>query len=539
MRFTRFRPKNSLKPRLEAGETGTPFDADVARWAISIGLAALPTIVNFWVVPIAGGRVLFLPYVPAIMLAGFLAGVAPGVLVLALSIAAIDFFWIAPAWTFTIGRRSDWLALFLCWITGAGVLGLSVAARLLLIRARSMRKRLHEALKVARETQERLQEADRRKDEFLATLAHELRNPMAPIRYAAAALNTGVSDSTLQHARTVIERQSAQMTRLLDDLLDLSRITRDVIELKRARVDLGNLIKEVTEFAQPLLGQLRHRLTLSFPAVPLVVSGDPARLLQIFGNLLDNAAKYTPAGGHIEISAESLSDQAVVRIRDNGIGLATEMLPRVFDLFTQVRQPLQTGGLGIGLTVVKRLVELHGGSIEATSEGLNRGAQFTLRLPLTRSLQPHQGEAPPSGNIVPLFDMERRVLIVDDNQDATEALAILLRGHGFHVTVAFGGEAALRAYAEVRPAVILLDMGLPDMSGTDVARQIRNRTDGNEVRIIAITGWGQEADRRRTRAAGIDLHLVKPVDPNELLELLREHMAKQTPGRLPRLFGPK
>jgi len=311
------------------------------------------------------------------------------------------------------------------------------------------------------------------------------------------------------------------MARLLDDLLDLSRITRNVIELQRCRVDLGNLLKEVAELARPLLCQLRHQLNLSFPPVPLIVSGDPARLLQIFGNLLDNAAKYTPAGGRIDIYAESSRDQAVVHVRDNGIGLAPEMLPRVFELFMQVHQSPKNGGLGIGLTVVKRLVELHGGSIKVTSAGLARGAHFTVCLPLALgSQQPRPGEAPRRDNIVPLFDTECRVLIVDDNRDATEVLAAVLRSHGFQVTVAFGGEEALRAVEETEPAVILLDMGLPDMSGTDVARRIRNRAAGGRPRIIAISGWGQEADRRRTRAAGIDLHLVKPVDPYELLALL-------------------
>lgn len=492
-----------------------------ARWIIAVGFAAVPTVFNLWVAPTIGGPVLFLSYVPAIMLAGFLAGLASGLAVLALSILTVSYLWTAPAWSLAIAQRSDWLALLLCSLAGVGVLGLSVTARVLLVRSRGMRKRLYDTLTVAQETEERLREADRRKDEFLATLAHELRNPMAPIRYAAATLKSGMPETTLQHARGVIERQSAQMTRLLDDLLDMSRITRDAIELKRSRVDLDDLIKEVAELATPLLGELRHRLLLTLPPEPPIVFGDPTRLLQVFGNLLDNAAKYTPPGGLIEVCVQTRPGRAVVRIKDNGIGLSAEMLPRVFDLFSRLHKSLKTSGLGIGLTVVKRLVELHGGRIEVASAGLGRGAEFTVRLPLAAGAQQSgRGEVSQRDNVVSLFNSEHPVLIVDDNQDATEALATLLRYHGYPVTVALNGEAALRAIEEVRPAVILLDIGLPDMSGTDVARHVRNRADGDKVRIIAITGWGQEVDRTRTRAAGIDWHLVKPVDPDELLALL-------------------
>ena len=373
-------------------------------------------------------------------------------------------------------------------------------------------------------------QADQRKDEFLATLAHELRNPMAPIRYAAATLRSGIPERTLQHAREVIERQAAQMSRLLDDLLDMSRITRNVIELKRTPLDVRDLVREATEMAQPTLTNLQHRLIVSTPPNALWVNGDATRLLQVIGNLLDNAAKYTEPGGQIEITLENEAGYALIRVSDSGIGLSPAMLPRVFDLFAQLHKSLKgaKGGLGIGLTVVKRLVELHGGTIEVRSEGLNRGAQFTVRLPLDPGSAKQTAARPDVGRVVALFEAQPRVLIVDDNRDAAETLAVLMRTLGFPVSVAFDGDSALTAFDSVSPALVLLDMGLPDLNGTEVARRIRSRPNGGSVQIVAVTGWGQELDRERTRAAGVDVHLVKPVDPDHLLEILSRRLGQRT-----------
>jgi PAS domain S-box-containing protein len=367
-----------------------------------------------------------------------------------------------------------------------------------------------------------LHEAAQRKDEFLATLAHELRNPMAPIRYAAASLRKGMPEHALQHAREVIERQGKQMARLLDDLLDMSRVTRNVIELKRATLDLRNLVSEVAETAKPLLTNLQHRLILSIPPDALWVYGDAARLRQVIGNLLDNAAKYTEPGGRIEIFLENVDGWAVMHVKDTGVGLSPEMIPRVFELFAQLHKSLRVaqGGLGIGLTVVKRLVELHDGTVEASSEGLCRGAQFTVRLPLAANQPLAAAELSGEEKIVPLFKSRSHLLIVDDNADAAETLADVLRAEGFPVSVAFDGAAALSAFDEIHPAVVLLDLGLPDMNGIAVARQMRSRPHGKAIQIIAVTGWGQEQDREHSRAAGVDLHLVKPVDPEALLETL-------------------
>ena len=379
-----------------------------------------------------------------------------------------------------------------------------------------------------RRSEQALQQADQRKDEFLATLAHELRNPMAPIRYAAATLRKGASESTIQHAREVIERQAAQMSRLLDDLLDMSRVTRNVIELKRKRLDLRDLVGEATEMAKPVLTNLQHRLTISTPPNPLWVYGDGTRLLQVIGNLIDNAAKYTEPGGSIEIRLDAVDRNAVMSVRDSGIGLSPEMIPKVFDLFSQVHKSVDAtrGGLGIGLAVVKRLVELHGGSIEVASAGLRQGAIFTVRVPLAGAT-PEALESTAQHKVVTMFKARPHILVVDDNRDAAETLADMLRNEGFPVAVAFDGTSALAAFERIKPTVVLLDMGLPDLHGTEVARQMRRLPAGSEAQIIAVTGWGQTEDRERTRQAGVDLHLVKPVDPGDLLRLLSQRLGPE------------
>jgi signal transduction histidine kinase/ActR/RegA family two-component response regulator len=389
---------------------------------------------------------------------------------------------------------------------------------------------LIEDITARKQAEAALREADQRKDEFLATLAHELRNPMAPIRYAAASLRQGTAEGAMRHAGEVIERQAGRMARLLDDLLDISRVTRNVIHLEPTRVDLRELVQEATEMAKPQLTDLQHRLIVSIPPNPLWVHVDTTRLLQVMGNLLDNAAKYTHAGGSIEIRLQGEDDHAVVQVTDNGIGLTPEMIPKIFELFAQPHKTMgvERGGLGVGLTVAKRLVELHGGAMEARSEGLDRGSQFVVRLPLVMDPQETRRETA-HANVVPLFGSRPHVLIVDDNRDGAETLAEVLRGEGFAVSVAFDAAEALRAFDAVSPGVVLLDMGLPDISGMNVAQEMRARPAGSSVRIIAITGWGQESDRERTRRAGVDLHLVKPVDPELLLATLGESVNELRP----------
>ena len=389
-----------------------------------------------------------------------------------------------------------------------------------------------------RRSEQALHEADQRKDEFLATLAHELRNPMAPIRYAAATLRPGAPETTIQHARGVIERQAAQMSRLLDDLLDMSRVTRNVIELKRKRLDLRDLVGEATEMAKPVLANLQHRLTVSTPPNPLWVYADGTRLLQVIGNLIDNAAKYTEPGGSIEIRLDAATGNAVMSVRDSGIGLSPEMIPKVFDLFSQVHKSVDAtrGGLGIGLSVVKRLIELHGGCIEVASAGLRQGATFTVRMPLAPAAADSL-EATGLHKVVPMFKARPHILVVDDNRDAAQTLAEMLRSESFPVAVAFDGASALAAFDRIKPAVVLLDMGLPDLHGTEVARQMRQLPAGRDVQIIAVTGWGQPEDRECTRQAGVDLHLVKPVDPGDLLRLLSQRLAEDGWTRAPTAEG--
>ncbi|HET7499237.1 MAG TPA: ATP-binding protein [Candidatus Eisenbacteria bacterium] len=368
-----------------------------------------------------------------------------------------------------------------------------------------------------------LKESGRMKDEFLATLAHELRNPLAPIRNAADILKQhGPRDPELVWARQVIERQAEHLSRLVDDLLDVSRITRGKIELRRERIPVSVIVSSAVETARPLIEGNQHALTVSLPGEPLYVNGDLTRIAQVVSNLLTNAAKYTPPSGRIEVGAEREGDQAVLRVKDNGVGIPREMLGRIFEMFAQVDSSLErtAGGLGIGLTLARTLVELHGGSIEARSDGAGRGSEFLVRLPLATTEPPPL--PPPAATEGPgARDARARILVVDDNVDAADSLGRLLALDGYDVRIANGGMEALREAETFRPQVILLDIGLPMMNGYDVARRLRKEPWGAEIRLVALTGWGQDEDRRRSKEAGFDEHVVKPIDPASLRVLLR------------------
>jgi signal transduction histidine kinase/PAS domain-containing protein/ActR/RegA family two-component response regulator len=372
-------------------------------------------------------------------------------------------------------------------------------------------------------TQEKLRQESQRKDTFLATLAHELRNPMAPIRYAVAMLGDETPPARREHAREVISRQAAHMARLLDDLLDMSRITRNAIELRPEVVDLRMIAEQAAESVRPAFAELKQRLVLSLPPDAVLVNGDPTRLQQVLGNILDNAAKYSEAGGEVTLRVDSLERKAVVRVKDSGIGIAPEQLGTVFELFTQLQPHGRgKGGLGIGLAVVRQLVELHGGTVSVASEGPGKGSEFTVTLPVATPV-PQEPSMAPENKVVALFQRSKTALVVDDNRDAAELLALLLREEGYAVTIAYDGAGALEAFASVKPALVLLDIGLPDMSGLDVAKAIRQRSEG-PVSLVAVSGWGQRSDREQSAAAGFDLHLVKPVEPQQLLSLL-SHVA--------------
>jgi signal transduction histidine kinase/CheY-like chemotaxis protein len=371
-------------------------------------------------------------------------------------------------------------------------------------------------------SEEALREADRQKDEFLAVLAHELRNPLAPILNAAQVLQARETDDPIiQRQRAVIQRQARQMARLLDDLLDVSRITRGKIDLHRQTVDLAAVVDQAVESSRPMVEQRHQTLCVTLPSRSLYVYADATRLHQVIGNLLNNAGKYTPLGGKIHLILGGEGDAAVLRVVDTGVGIAPEFLPRIFDLFSQgdLSPSRSESGLGIGLTMVKRLVELHGGSVEAHSEGAGRGTEFVVRLPLaTAPAVASAGDTRNSGR--PAGTSGSRVLIVDDNGDAAETLADVARLWGHEVQTAPDGASALRLLREFRPQIVLLDISMPGMDGYEVARRVRSCPELGPVSLIALTGHGQEQDRRRSLEAGFDHHLIKPVDPDALCFLL-------------------
>jgi len=383
------------------------------------------------------------------------------------------------------------------------------------------------ASKVARDVtlqkrvERELQEADDRKNEFLAILAHELRNPLGPIRHAVKILRARTpSPEELAWATNIIDRQTEHMTRLVEDLLDVSRITRGTIELRRERVDVAAVLKGAVEASSALIERNRHQLKVITPAQPLYVEGDITRLTQVVTNLLDNAAKYTDPGGKIWLAGEREGDTAVIRVKDSGIGIPSETLPRIFDMFTQVGASLERsqGGLGVGLALVERLIKLHGGTVAAYSAGAGQGSQFTIRLPVAQSQKVTATER----RDVPLgaASSRCRVLVVDDNVDSVDSLAMLLRMMGHEVETASDGEAALKKADEFRPDVAILDIGLPKVNGYDLAKQIRQRSWAKDVVLVALTGWDQAQHRLRSQESGFNHHLTKPVEFDVLQQIL-------------------
>jgi CheY-like chemotaxis protein len=395
------------------------------------------------------------------------------------------------------------------------------------LRARRRQYEIRELLTEQRQAVDALREADWRKDEFLAMLAHELRNPLAPIRNGLQILRVAEGDrAVVAQTREMMDRQAQHLARLVDDLLDVSRITRGRVELRREPVDLVEIVARAAEAARPLIDARRLRLTVSQPKGAVWVTGDPTRLTQVIDNLLNNAAKYTEEGGQVGLALEQEGGRAVVRVRDTGAGIPAEMLPRVFDLFIQGDHTLDRseGGLGIGLTLVRSLVEMHGGSVEAFSQGLGRGSEFIVRLPVRSGddvpcSQEAGTETGPKG---PRY----RILVVDDNVDAANSLATLLRLSGHEVRTAHTGLKVLDVARELKPEVALLDLGLPGVDGFEVARRLRQESWGKDVLLIALTGYGQEEDRRRSREAGFDHHLTKPAD----LALLEELLSRVQPS---------
>lgn len=374
-----------------------------------------------------------------------------------------------------------------------------------------------------------LREADRHKDEFLAMLAHELRNPLAPIRNAVQALKIiGPPDPQVQKLRDMIDRQVTQMSRLVDDLIDVSRITRNKIELRKEKLDLMTVVVRAVETCRPLIDARKHRLTVSLPPDPVQVEGDLTRLSQVISNLLDNAAKYTEEGGNILLTSEKAGSQVVIRVKDDGMGIPSRILPHVFDLFTQADRSLDRsqGGLGIGLTLVRRLVELHGGSVEAHSAGPEKGSEFVIYLPVATVAESKIEMAAPTAAAGVPSVRRCRILVVDDNMDSAESMAALLKLYSHEVRVAYDGLTAVESALAFRPQVVLLDIGLPGLDGYEVARRLRLSNETKDVFLIALTGYGRTEDRVKALTSGFNYHITKPVDPGELDMIIK----KLTPG---------
>jgi PAS domain S-box-containing protein len=378
-----------------------------------------------------------------------------------------------------------------------------------------------------------LQQADRRKNEFLAMLAHELRNPLAPIRNALQIIRLATAqevqhpqDQAVQVASEMMERHVGQMVRLVDDLLDVSRINRGTIELRKGCIELASVVNHAVEVAQLLAKSMDQELTVIMPLHPIYLNADPTRLTQIAGNLLNNACKYSDTGGHITLEVKQEGEQAVITVRDNGIGIAADQTLNIFEMFTQVDTSLgrSQGGLGIGLTLVKNLVEMHDGTVVARSAGLGRGTEFEVRLPIVT------GAAPTEPSVsCPLPRVAQRILVVDDNRDSATSMAKLLTMTGYQTQTAFDGIEALDAAEKFRPDVVLLDIGLPKMNGYEAARKLRERPWAERLLLVALTGWGQEEDRQKSRNSGFDAHMVKPVEYKALIKFLAESETRQ-PG---------
>ncbi len=367
---------------------------------------------------------------------------------------------------------------------------------------------------------EALKESDRRKDEFLAMLSHELRNPLAPILNAVQVLQLQQGENPVQQkARAIIERQVGQLAHLVDDLMEVSRITLGSVQLRHDRVVVSGIVERAVETTRPLIDQHKHELTVSLPPQPIWLNADAARLEQVVVNLLVNAAKYTRAGGHIWLTVQPEGDECVLQVRDTGVGIAPELLPRIFDLFTQAeRSPDRSeGGLGIGLALVQRLVEMHGGTV-AVHSSVGQGSEFVVRLPV--ALPPVSSPTSATTGTTTSTGPSLRVLVVDDNVDTVEALALLLKGFGYDVRTAHDGPAALEAALDYRPNVVLLDIGLPGLDGFEVAKRVRQQITLQNTVLVAMTGYGQETDRQRSQEAGFDHHLVKPARVEQLQALL-------------------
>jgi signal transduction histidine kinase/ActR/RegA family two-component response regulator len=509
---------------------------------VSIALAALARVV-LGLVGVHGYPLI--GFFVAALFTAWCTGLGPGLLALALGlVAALSFFFPSPG-SFDYSELGHPVRM-----VAYGVFG--VIGTLLVDSLRNARQRAADNLRQALDRQhqleqeiagrkkleEALRETDRRKDEFLAMLAHELRNPLAPIRNGLHILKqASVDPSTREGLRVMMERQVVHLSRLVDDLLDVSRITQGKINLRKEVVDLTSLIRRAVAAIRPAVDARRHELTVSLPAEPVRLEADPTRLEQVLANLLHNAVKYTDPGGSIWLTARQEGKAAVINVRDTGLGIDPDLLPHIFDLFVQADRGLDRsqGGLGIGLTLVRRLVELHDGTVHAVSAGLAQGSEFIVRLPAMLPMRETGDNWIPPGSGSKTGPVHR-ILVVDDNRDAADSSALFLRLAGHEVRTVYDGPTALTEAQSWRPDVILLDLGLPGMDGYEIARRLRCQPDLQHVLLVALTGWGQEEDRRRSREVGIDQHLTKPVEPEALKMMLlqyRNSLVLEVPSPVP------
>ncbi len=374
-----------------------------------------------------------------------------------------------------------------------------------------------------------LQDSDRRKTEFLATLGHELRNPLAPIRTGLEVMKLAHGDLVIiEEVRSMMERQVRQMVRLIDDLLDVSRITQGKMVLRASRVDLAEIIQSAVEATRSFIDEANHELTVSLPHQSIFLNADPTRLAQVFSNLLNNSAKYTPKGGRISLSCQRHDSDVVVSVRDNGLGIPANMLDDIFKMFTQIDRAVEEGytGLGVGLTLVKRLIEMHGGIIEVRSDGAGQGSEFIVRLPILSEVAVTKTVQEPR-----IVTRSLRILVADDNKAAAIMLSMVVKMLGNDVRTAHDGDQAINVASEFLPEVVLMDLGMPKMNGYEAARHIRQQAWGKDVLLVALTGWGQDEDKERTRQAGFDHHLIKPAEPATIEKLLASANLSRSDGK--------
>ena len=494
----------------------------LAGYLIAIVATAVVAFVRLMISDKVGNFAPIVTFTIAIVIAAWYGGLRPGLLATVLCTLAADYLYTPRQHSFYVSNPSGAVALGVLCFAGVLISLLCESLHRTRRRLEAEQENLRQSIELQRQMRDALAESDRRKDEFLATLAHELRNPLAPVRNAIHILRAKLPPAPELHwARDVIDRQVTQMTRLIDDLMDVSRINRGTFELRREHVALDDVIRSAVETSRPLIDASGHELAVHLPPEPVYLEADTIRLAQVFANLLNNAAKYTAPGGRIAVSVERDLRMIAITVRDSGIGIPAGMLTQVFEPFTQLDRSLERsrGGLGIGLALARRLVDMHGGTIEAHSPGPGLGSHFVVRLPLSAQ-QSLQRPAAPEDRVPALAVGRHRLLIADDNNDSATSLGILLNHAGYEVRTAGDGVQALETAEQFRPDIALLDIGMPQLNGYDVARQLRNRPWGRQVLLIAVTGWGGADHRQQTAEAGFDHHLTKPVDPAALTRLL-------------------